>query len=123
MVRLYFVLADCSQLISLVVEPVDEFPDFSELPDLPEDEDEFWDDELDGEGEIDVSWSNENEANEPTEENEESASNNSSVTLSSKGSKRTYSEVDEYEEEGDHAHTSIPTPGRSRPFFLLEYLR
>ena len=89
---------------------MDEFPDFSELPELPEEEDELWDDEQDGEGEIDVSGEYEYE---PAEDNEESASNATSVTLSSKGSKRAYSEVDdEYEEDGDGPHPSVRTPGK-----------
>ena len=75
---------------------------------------EFWDDEQDGEGEVDQLGEHEYE---PIEDNDGSTSNDSSVTLSSKGSKRAYSEVgDEYEEEGDDMHPSIHSPGKLQPF-------
>lgn len=102
----------------MAVEPFDEFPDFSELPELPEEEDELWDDEQDGEGELDLSEEHEYE---PVEDNEESASNGTSVTLSSKGSKRAFSEVDdEYEEEDNGAHPPVHTPGKFPNAHLVE---
>ncbi|KAJ2931355.1 hypothetical protein H1R20_g5712, partial [Candolleomyces eurysporus] len=75
------------------LEQVDEAHNFANLPELPED-DEFWDEELDGEGEVDL------DATYDDDQQNGSPSNDSSVTLSSKGSKRGYSELDgEYDDE------------------------
>jgi len=77
------------------------------LLELPTDpinfEAENWDDDQDGEGEIDLNWSLENEV----------TSNHSSVTLSSKASKRSFDEVDSVGDEDGHSNGTLsPTsPG------------
>jgi hypothetical protein len=77
------------------------------LLELPTDpinfETENWDDDQDGEGELDLNWSLENEI----------TSNHSSVTLSSKASKRSFDEVDSVGDEDGHSNGTLsPTsPG------------
>ena len=67
---------------------------------------ENWDDDQDGEGELDVNWDLENEIT-------SSNSNHSSVTLSSKASKRSFDEVDSVGDEDGHSNGTLsPTsPG------------
>lgn len=79
-------------------------------PEIPEFVREEWEDDLDGEGEIDDTWDEGNEV-----ETAQSNSNNSSITLSSKASKRSYDELDSDEngdEDGDSHHWTPPSsPG------------
>ena len=64
-----------------------------------------WEDDLDGEGEIDETWDNENE-------NAHSNSNQSSITLSSKASKRSFDEFESGGEGYDDAAGGPPSsPG------------
>ncbi|KAF8163122.1 hypothetical protein B0H34DRAFT_694191 [Crassisporium funariophilum] len=88
--------------------------EITDVPELPTEpivfDGENWEDDLDGEGDLDVTWEHDNE-------NTLSTSNESSVTLSSKASKRSYDEVDS---DGDEAAEtglsppSSPGPKRSR---------
>lgn len=98
------------------MDPADDYPDFSNLPELPPD-DEDWDDELDGHGEVDFVWQPEDGA---PEDEDEAASNQSSATLSSgKGPvKRGFSEIDDEDEENHDPYPSIPTPGKSRTIVI-----
>ncbi|KDR81426.1 hypothetical protein GALMADRAFT_239315 [Galerina marginata CBS 339.88] len=70
-----------------------------------------WEDDLDGEGEADTTWD---------DDNENALSNHSSVTLSSKASKRSFDEFesgDAYDDGGESAQwtpPSSPDPKRSR---------
>lgn len=85
----------------------DYYGDLLELPTDPINfEAENWDDDQDGEGELDVNWGLENEIT-------SSYSNQSSVTLSSKASKRSFDEVDSVGDEDGHSNGTLsPTsPG------------
>ncbi|KAF9484714.1 hypothetical protein BDN70DRAFT_989416 [Pholiota conissans] len=82
-------------------------------PEFPEFLGEEWEDDLDGEGEIDDTWDEDNEA-----ETVQSNSNSSSVTLSSKASKRSYDvlELDgDGNEDGNSHETPLGSPGPKRP--------
>lgn len=70
-------------------------------------DDQEWDDTLDGEGDLDTTW----EEDQEPEQDQETLSNESSVTLSSKASssKRSFDEVEP--EEGDVASASLGSPG------------
>lgn len=82
--------------------------------DLEKDEEEAWDDDLDAEGDPDLSWDVE-------EEGHETASNESSVTLSSKTSKRSFDEIDD-EDAPDEAPPSLSSsPGRSSSVRILSH--
>ncbi|KAF8965274.1 hypothetical protein BDZ97DRAFT_799283 [Flammula alnicola] len=80
----------------------------------PVEYEETWEDDLDGEGDPDTTW-DDNEI-----ENAQSNSTNSSITLSSKASKRSYDEFESggegYEDEDSRHWTppSSPGPKRSR---------
>jgi len=87
--------------------------DYEDLLELPTDpinfEAENWDDDPDGEGELDVNLGLENES-------ALSNSNYSSATLSSKASKRSFDEVDSVGDEDGHTDGTLsPTsPGQKR---------
>ena len=77
-------------------------------------EEENWDDDQDGEGELDVNWDLENEI--PLLN-----SNHSSVTLSSKVSKRSFDEVDSVDDEDGHTDGTLsPTsPGAHLCYYSI----
>ena len=78
---------------------------------------ENWDDDQDGEGELDVNWGLENEIT-------SSNSNHSSVTLSSKTSKRNFDEVDSVGDEDGHSNGTLsPTsPGAYLSFIVHRHV-
>ena len=109
MVRMVHMLL-LPRLMTAFLDPIDDIHDFTELPDLPDDDDPFWKDE-DGEGELDDNWDG---------EPDETISSESSKTLSSTGTaaKRAFSEVEGEETEGETPRPKITTPGM-RHFLLV----
>lgn len=95
-------------IISDTRELVDEAHNFADLPELPDD-DEFWDEDLDGEGEADLDSLDHD--GEHDGEQDGSPSNDSSVTLSSKSSKRGYSELDNGNDDEEFELGLTHSPG------------
>ncbi|KAF8797850.1 hypothetical protein BYT27DRAFT_7203535 [Phlegmacium glaucopus] len=101
---------DIPELDSEEIENGEDYGDLLELPTDPINfEGENWDDDQNGEGELDVNWDLENDTH-------ISNSNHSSVTLSSKASKRSFNEVDSVGDEDGHTDGTLspPSPGQKR---------